>query len=60
MENETITNTKKCDDCGDEFIQEHIVKHFQGHYFICRNCIAYYRRKYKKREKINGNKNIYK
>ena len=51
MENETITNTKKCDDCGDEFIQELIVKHFQGHYFICRNCIAYYRRKYKKGKK---------
>ena len=48
MENEVIKDTKRCDDCGTIHNKDELVKHFQGHYFVCRGCIANYRRMYKK------------
>ena len=46
-----IQDTKKCDDCGIQHDKTELVRYFQGHYFICRSCIADYDRMYKKEKK---------
>jgi len=49
--NETLKDTKRCDDCGVVYDKDELVKHFQGHYHVCRSCIADYNRMYKKNKK---------
>ena len=51
MENEIIKNTERCDDCGVFYDKVELVRHFQGHYIICRKCISDYDRMYKKEKK---------
>ena len=48
MNDGTTQVAKKCDDCGAFHDKDELVRHFQGHYFVCRGCISDYNRMYKK------------
>ena len=48
MNDGTTQVAKKCDDCGAFHDKDELVRHFQGHYHVCRGCISDYNRMYKK------------
>ena len=43
-----MSQKQKCDDCEVFYNKDELVKHFQGHYIICRKCIDSYKTIYKK------------
>ena len=37
-----LANPYACDDCGDTYNKDDLIKHFRTRHLICRNCIDYY------------------